>query len=175
MITQNDILALLDSKLGLKITKSTLSRYDRQGLIISPYYLKKRNNNQGARRAYYSISVFEIATAASLLSGTDIASTHLNACTDEDVYLGHLLYQLQYRCFADHTNHYYVRSIFNQQSYEFTEQNIVNMLNEYESAKKETPDTFLKIHKQYCCELYKTVFNRMYDILKENIKERETA
>lgn len=95
-LTQNDVADLLSRRVGIILKPATISRYNKNGLLLMPKRFPNYFN--GVSRIYYHPSVpVEIATAYLLFRGDwlDLNSDYrLSRASTQDVYLGRLLFYL---------------------------------------------------------------------------------
>ena len=95
-LTQNDVAELLKNRVGISLKSATISRYNKNGLILMP----KRFDNyfNDISRIYYHPSVpVEIATSYLLFRGDWLklnSAFRLSRASTQDVYLGRLLFYL---------------------------------------------------------------------------------
>ena len=95
-LTQNDVADLLESRVGISLKSATISRYNKNGLILMPKRFPNYFNDFS--RIYYHPSVpVEIATAYLLFRGDWLklnSEFRLSRASTQDVYLGRLLFYL---------------------------------------------------------------------------------
>ena len=95
-LTQNDVAKILSDKIGIELKSATISRYNKNGLILMPKRFPNYFN--GISRIYYHPSVpVEIATAYLLFRGDWLmldSEFRLSRASTQDVYLARLLFYL---------------------------------------------------------------------------------
>ncbi len=99
-LTQNDVAKLLKEKVNIDLKSATISRYNKNGLILMPKRFPNYFN--GVSRIYYHPSVpVELASAFLLFRGDWLkldSKYRLSRYSTQDIFIGRLLFYLrQYR------------------------------------------------------------------------------
>ena len=169
MITRNKMIQILAERIGIHADKPTITRYQKIGLIHPAQYINKRNNNKEARVYYNPLAVVEFATAALLFRGDWLSrksKNRIGRCTDTEIRYGRaLFYGRNSRLLPKE-----LRKEWKEHLKLYTE-----VENTIPYHIRNMPESLIKARRRYLYEIYQTTFWKMYDILKEDIEEKETA
>lgn len=165
-LTQNDVADLLESRVGISLKSATISRYNKNGLILMPKRFPNYFND--VSRIYYHPSVpVEIATAYLLFRGDWLklnSEFRLSRASTQDVYLGRLLFYLYQYNPVDNEN--YKPDITLDFAEFFTSTNM--FATDYEGDSKTIPMDFC------CLETYINSYRDKYLQLFKKFKIEES-
>ena len=185
-LTQNDVAKILADNIGIELKSATISRYNKNGLILMPKRFPNYFN--GVSRIYYHPSVpVEIASAYLLFRGDWLmldSEFRLSRASTQDVYLGRLLFYLyQYNAVdnagfkpdipLDFTDFLTSTNLFTT-DYEDKSNTIAMDFNSIESYVSAYKDKYLQLFKQFNIEepylqyienLYRASYLHLYKII----------